>query len=710
LHENGAGAGGGGWGWGRGVRLTAADVRNPAIGAAAAVATWLAAGFLLPRGLPPGVVLIGCVLGLINALGAIGLILVYRAGKYVNFAQAGFGSAGAVLAFRLISANRWNWFLAVGLGLVVSVALAGVSEVLFIQRLFKAPRLILTVATIGIAQFVAFFELWFNTLARKGTLNNFDPPLHLRFRVNQALFSGGHVLVLIVAPAVIVGLIIFFQRSRYGAVVQAAAENADRARLLGVSVRSISTATWVTVGALSGVAAILATPVSGLNVGGGAGAGLLLRALAPAMIGGLESLPVAVVAALVLGVVEQAMAFNLRQTGPIELVFFAIILGVLLLRRQARGRTTEGEERSFGVSTVIRPFPRELARIPSLRVARQAARALLLAAAIVFPLTLELSGQNLASAVVLYMIAALSITVLTGYAGQVSFGQWAIVGFGALLGGGLATQHGLPFLPGLAIVPLAGAALAVVIGLPALRIRGIFLGVTTLAFGIAAQAYLFQRPLFHLDVPVTRPSFVNSELSYYYFCLAVLVVTMAGLRNLRSSSIGRSMVAVRDNDRAAASYGVDLVRAKLSAFAVSGFLAALAGYLYVYNAGKLDSGSFPALTSLLLFSAVVIGGLGSQAGAILAAVYFRGVSYFLPGYAQFLATSVGLLLILLFLPGGIGSLFFGLRDAFLRKYAAAHRIRVPSLVADTREDQDGPEEAAMASPPTEPELVGVVSS
>jgi branched-chain amino acid transport system permease protein len=665
--------------------------RAAAVGGAA-VAAYVAAQLLLPRGLPLGVVLLGCTLGLINALGAVGLILVYRAGKYVNFAQAGFGSAGAVLAFRLISAQRWNWFLAVGLGLVVSIGLAGLSEVLFIQRLFKAPRLILTVATIGIAQFVAFFELGFAALSDKGTLNKLDPPLRVSFRVDNVLFSGGHVLVLLIVPVIIVGLILFFRRSRYGAVVQAAAENADRARLLGVSVRSISTATWLTVGALSGIAGILAVPVTGLSIGGGSGAGLLLRALAPAMIGALSSLPIAVAAALVLGVVEQAMSFNLRQTGPIELVFFGIILAVLLFRPQARGRTTEGEERSFGVATVIRPFPRELAQIPVLRMGRQAARLAVLAIAVLFPLTLKLSGQNLATALLAYMIAALSITVLTGYAGQVSFGQWAIVGFGALFGGGLATQHGVPFLLGLVVIPLCGAALAVVIGLPALRIRGIFLGVTTLAFGIAAQAYLFQQPLFHLDAPVERPKLLGldlgSELTYYYFCLGVLLLTMGALRNLRTSSVGRSMVAVRDNDRAAASYGVDLVRAKLSAFAVSGFLAALAGYLYVYNAGSLDAGSFPALTSLLLFSAVVIGGLGSQAGAILAALYFRGVSYFLPGYAQFLATSLGLLLILLFLPGGIGSLFFGLRDMLLRRYAASHRIRVPSLVADTRDEPE----------------------
>lgn len=648
------------------------------------------AGALAPRGLPVGLLLLGLVFGLINALGAVGLVLVYRAGRYVNFAQGGLGAAGAALAYRLTSAYGWNWFLAVTVGLLVAIALAGLAEVLFVQRLFNAPRLILTVATIGIAQFVAFFELGFNALT-PGDVGYIEPklqpPLEISFRVGGAVFGPAQILVFAVIPLVLLGLALFFVRSRYGAVVQAAAENADRARLLGVSVRSLSTTTWLVVGALSGIAALLQAPVVGVNVGGvGSGPGLLLRALAPAMIAGLTNLPVAVGAALVLGIVEVGLAFNLSQSGPIELVLFVVILAVLLLRRAARGRTTEGEERSFAASTAVRPVPREVASLPVIRIGGMTARAVAVLAALAVPIPLALSGQNLATAIVTFVIAALSITVLTGYAGQVSFGQWAFVGFGALLGGHLATTQDVPFFVGLFAVPLAGALLAVVIGLPALRIRGIFLGVTTLAFAVAASAYVFQLGLFELDGFVDRPGVLADQRNYYYFCVGIVLLCLLGLRNLRTSSLGRAMVAVRDNDRAAASYGVGLITAKLSAFAVSGFLAALAGYLYLFNAGNLDSGSFPPLTSLLLFAAVVIGGLGSPAGAILGALYFRGVSYFLPDYVQFLATSLGLLLILMFLPGGLGSLLFGARDALLRRYANSRGIRVPSLIADTREE------------------------
>lgn len=658
-------------------------------GVIALVAAYLVAAAVAPRGLPPGILLLGLVFGLINALGAIGLVLIYRAGRYVNFAQGGLGAAGAALAYRLTSAYGWNWFLAVTVGLLVAVALAGLVEVLFIQRLFNAPRLILTVATIGIAQFLAFFELGFNLLSPNDEFVEPDlqPPLDVSFQVGGAVFGGAQILVFAVIPLVLLGLALFFARSRYGAVVQAAAENGDRARLLGVSVRSLSTSTWLVAGALSGIAALLQAPVVGVNVGGsGSGPGLLLRALAPAMIAGLTNLPVAVGAALVLGVVEVGLAFNLSQSGPIELVLFLVILAVLLLRRSARGRTTEGEERSFAASTAVRPIPRELASLPAIRLGGLMARVLVLLAAIAVPLPLALSSQNLATAIVTFAIAALSITVLTGYAGQVSFGQWAFVGFGALLGGHLATTQDVPFFLGLVAIPFAGAVLAVGIGLPALRIRGIFLGVTTLAFAVAASAYVFQLGLFDLDGFVDRPGLLSNQRTYYYFCLGILLLCLLGLRNLRNSSLGRAMVAVRDNDRVAASYGVGLVTAKLSAFAVSGFLAALAGYLFLFNAGNLDSGSFPPLTSLLLFAAVVIGGLGSPVGAILGALYFRGVAFFLPDFVQFLATSLGLLLILLFLPGGLGSLLFAGRDWLLRRYAQAHGIRVPSLIADTREE------------------------
>ena len=234
--------------------------------------------------------------------------------------------------------------------------------------------------------------------------------------------------------------------------------------------------------------------------------------------------------------------------------------------------------------------------------------------------------------------------------------------------------------------------MAVLVGLPALRIRGIFLAVTTLAFAVAANSYIFNWHFFSAAyLPRTTVAGVNlgNQRTYYYFCLAVLVICMLGVRNIRRTVLGRELLAVRDNDRAAASYGIGLIRSRLWAFAISGFLASLAGYLYLFNIGSVNSETFPPLTSLLLFSAVVIGGLGSQVGAVIGTIYFKGIQYFLPEWAQFLATSFGLLLILMFVPGGLSSIVFGARDALLRRYAQARGIRVGGIATLRREQVEG---------------------
>ncbi|HET7572617.1 MAG TPA: ABC transporter permease [Gaiellaceae bacterium] len=657
----------------------------------------------LPHGLPLGVVVLGLAFGLLNALGAVALILVYRAGGYVNFAQASFGAVGAALAYELTTGYHWKWILAVLVGLLASVALAVLSEILFVQRLFTTPRLILTVATIGIAQFAATVGLLVGKLkSTVGLAPDVKPPFHLSFRIGLILFDSSAILVFIVAPVALGALALFLTRSRYGSVAQAAAENADRARLLGVSVRSLSTVTWALVGALSGIAAILETPLVGTAASSTAfGPTLLLRALAPAMIVGLRSMPLAVAAALVLGVVEEALSYSVNIAGPVDLTLFLVILAALLLRRRGQSRTTEGEERSFALSSVVRPVPRRLLREARLRAGGLGIVLAGLTGAVVLPLFLDLGNQSLATAVVCYALAAISLTVLSGYGGQVSFGQWAFVGFGALFGGALVTRYDLPFLAGLIVVPLAGAGVAVVVGLPALRIRGIFLGVTTLAFAIAANAYIFNWGFFR-NTYIQRTTVLGVDLGnqrvYYWFCVAVLVVCMLGVRNIRRSVLGRELLAVRDNDRAAASYGVGLVRVRLWAFAISGFLASLAGYLYLFNIGSANAQTFQPLTSLLLFSAVIIGGLGSQVGAVIGTIYFKGVQYFLPQWAQLFSTSFGLLLILLFVPGGLSSILFGARDAFLRRYALARGIRVGGIVGLRRKDADeAPQVAAAAT-------------
>lgn len=667
-------------------------VLKVAVGLGAGLLAVAAVDMWAPRGLPPGIIVIGLVTGSLNALVALGLVLIYRAGKYVNFAQGGIGAAGAVVAGKLIVLYDLNYVLAMLAGLLVSVLLAGMVEVLFIRRLFTAPRLILTVATIGLAQVFGAFETGINALwVREGTLSvpRIEVPFDVEFRIGEVFFGGEHLVVLVVFPVVLGALIAFFRFTDFGAAVQASAENADRARLLGISVRRVSTAVWMIAGLLAGLTAVLQAPIVSFTFGSAAGPALLLRALAPAMIAGMSNLGVTVVAALALGVVEQAIVFNVDASGPVEMVLFVIILVSLLVQRRRRSRTTEGEESSFADASKIRPFPRELARIPVVRWVRLGTKVLMLVVVVAGPPLLPVGQQNLASLLLIYAIAAISLTVLSGYAGQISFGHWAFVGFAALLGGWLMTVHGVNTLLAGVTVCVAGTLLSLAIGLPALRIRGLFLAVTTLAFAVAAQSFLFLQPGFvFFDLvprPVLGPIDFNSELAFYYLCLVLLLGTIQLVHNMRTSRWGRNFVAVRDNDRAAASYGVDVFASKMLAFAVSGFLASLAGFLYLLNQSNLNAESFPVETSLLLFSAVVIGGLGSVPGAIIGALYLKGIQFFAPPL-QLLSTSFGLLLILMFAPGGLGGLVFQGRDALLRYLAKRWNIVVPSLLADVRDE------------------------
>jgi branched-chain amino acid transport system permease protein len=158
--------------------------------------------------------------------------------------------------------------------------------------------------------------------------------------------------------------------------------------------------------------------------------------------------------------------------------------------------------------------------------------------------------------------------------------------------------------------------------------------------------------------------------------------------------MGRAIIAVRDNEANAEAAGINSTRVKLAAFAISGGLAGFAGGLYVINQQGLFSDAFGADVSLRLFSMVVIGGLGSLPGAVLGAVYVRGAEFFLPPQYELLASGFGILLLLMFLPEGLGGLMYRGRDAYLRMVARRRGLIVPSLLADQRVEEDAP-----AAPP-----------
>ncbi|MFI5054456.1 MAG: ATP-binding cassette domain-containing protein, partial [Acidimicrobiia bacterium] len=192
---------------------------------------------------------------------------------------------------------------------------------------------------------------------------------------------------------------------------------------------------------------------------------------------------------------------------------------------------------------------------------------------------------------------------------------------------------------------------------------------------------------------------VRSETRYYYLCLIALGLTVVAVRGIRRSRTGRVLVAIRENEQAASAYGVNPRLTALGAFAISGFLAAFAGALFVHHQNGLQLDSYTAGESLVVFAMVVIGGLGSIPGALLGALFVRGVTWWLPVDWQILATGAGMLVVLLVFRGGLGAAFADLRDAGLRRVAARRQIVVPSLVADMRTDAGG---APLAATPTRP--------
>jgi branched-chain amino acid transport system permease protein len=179
----------------------------------------------------------------------------------------------------------------------------------------------------------------------------------------------------------------------------------------------------------------------------------------------------------------------------------------------------------------------------------------------------------------------------------------------------------------------------------------------------------------------------------YYLALACFALLVAAVNGIRHSRTGRVLVALRENERGVATFGVSVVRAKLTAFAISGFLASVAGALLVAQNGRFTLGLVPERDNLVVFTAAVVGGLGSVVGAVIGALFLKGGEWFLQDSWRLFASSVGVLLVLLLVPGGLGGALFRGRDLWLRWVARRHAIVVPSLLADVRELEQSAEVA-----------------
>ena len=656
----------------------------------------LVAGYFVPG----AAYLQAVVNGSLSAFLAIGLVLVYRASRVVNFAQGSLGVLGVTLFLMLRVVEGWPFALALPAAIAVAAVTGLLVELFVVRRLAKAPRLALTVVTIGVSQVVVavagLLPRFFLDPEERLPIQGLETPLS-RFEVEWAplVFSGNHILVVVVALVVMGGLALFFRFSSAGIAVRGAAENDDRAALLGINVNNLSTLVWVLAATLSGLAAVLDLLVQpAVFAAAGVGtfsASMLLRALAAAVVGRMESLPVTVAAAIGIGVFEQAMFWAFDTTAMIDLALLVLIVVVLLVQRGSLARTDEGTTGTWAANVEIRGIPHELKDLPVVRTGRRRVLYVVFGIAAAYPWVMSPSQVSTGSVFVIYGIVVISLVVLTGWGGQISLGQFAFVATGAVVGGSLTSKTGVPFVPALLVASCIGAGVAVVVGLPAMRIKGLFLAVTTLAFSVAT-ATVFLNPRFFgwlLPGPITRPKllFLDSEDErvYFYLCVAALLFALWVAQGIRSSRAGRVLIAMRENERTAQSYSINRVRTRLATFAISGFLAAFAGVLLAHQQHSVRPAAFAPEQSIQIFLVAVIGGLGSLSGSLVGVLYVALVNIFVQEqFLQFLASGLGVMVILLFSPGGLGGILFALRDSWLRRVAMRHRIFVPSLLGDFR--------------------------
>jgi sulfate-transporting ATPase len=495
------------------------------------------------------------------------------------------------------------------------------------------------------------------------------------------LSDRAYLALAVVVLALLLGAA--YRYSRFGLDTRAVAESEVGAYVTGISPDRIALLNWIISAVVAGAAGILIAPVSPLTPS--TYTLFVVPALAAAVVGRFQRLVPTVVAGLGIGML-MSEALNLAaqhdwlpRTGSAELIpLITILLALALTRRSLSARGTLVRDSLGGA-----PRPRSLA-IP------------LLAGTVAGILALVLTTGTWRAAVIGTFIAGtigMSLVIVTGYAGQVSVAQLTLAGIGAFTLTGLVDSWGVPFPLAPLLAALVSAAIGVVIGLPALRVRGVTLGVVTLAFAYAIEAVWFR----NTDIVGTSGAKISGptlfgwnlgvgtgdafpRLSFGLLCLVTFVLVATGVALLRRHPLGSAMLAVRANETSAAGLGVNVVRVKVLSFALASFVAGLGGSLLAYRRGVVTFDSFTALGNLTLLSTAYLAGVTSVYGGVLAGVLASSGIVFtmLDRWAHLgqwfsVLAGLGLIITLIWNPEGLAA---G-GHAFARRFRLSRPIRMP---------------------------------
>jgi branched-chain amino acid transport system permease protein len=626
------------------------------------------------QGFPPGILLTGVILGALSSLTSMGMVMIYKSTRIINFAQSAIG--GLAGAFAILATQGWglNYYESFVIGLLIAAITGVLIELGVMSRLRNAPRLILIVATLGLFQILDSAEIGLpHIVSGLNTSAQYNPPFNISFHIGAIPFNSSDVVALIVAPIILFVLWLFLNKTSWGIAMRAMGDSPERTMLLGISVGKLSLITWVAASCLSGIASLLTAPIIQPSLGTATSPAELLLPLAALTLAGFDSLFLAAIWSIILSVVEQFIFWNYPSTNTVNVLLFLVIAVALLTRRGREFRSEAGSLLSEYVAIrAVKPLAQSLAQYKEIKIAKYSLYVIGILLAAIIPIFLKPASQDLLGFVAIYAIVAVSLVVITGWAGQVSLGQFAFVGIGAATCATFLVRLHADFFVSLIFSGIIAAIISVVIGIPALRLPGLTLAAVSFGFAIAVSSWLLSNATF----PYINPAIVNrpklfghislySDITYYELTLAVLVICIICVYNFKRTRTGRAIRAMRDNESATSVYGISPFKTKIIAFGLSGALAGIAGALYVLATGGIGATGLDPNESIIVFTMVVVGGLGSTTGALLGALYVELISYFLPPGWELFASGGGLLLLLLVLPEGIGGLIFKLRDYLL---------------------------------------------
>jgi ABC-type branched-subunit amino acid transport system ATPase component/branched-subunit amino acid ABC-type transport system permease component len=608
--------------------------------------------------------------GAVYGLSALGIVLIYRGSGVLNFAQGAIGMVGAYV-FYLNREDGMAVPLAAALAIGLGAVIGAVTHLGVMRPLRDAPAVTRLIGTLAVFSFLYGFGQYQYGINQARIMSAVLPTGS--WQILPDIRIGTDRIIILASGAVLtVVLTLVYRYTKFGLATAAVAENRRASAAVGVSPDVVATINWMLGSVLAVCSAILIVSIGTLQVE--SLTLLVFPALAAALLGGFKSFGLTFLGGLLIGILESEVAYIGTQVsigdGWGKTVPFIVIIAVMMLTGRAlpmRGEATE-EPPEIGTGEIRK-------------------RPLAIAIAVTLAMVLFWFSPAVLSAFEISMavgLVVLSAVVVTGYAGQLSLAQMALAGMGAWIAARLVANWGVPFELAFLAGVFGAIPIGVAVGLPALRTRGMNLAVVTLGLAVVAEAQILgdpERTGGFVGTVVGAPEIFGLSLDTYaypvryaLFCFAIFLALALMVANLRRGRAGRRLVAVRANERAAASLGISVVRSKLFAFAIGAGLAGCGGVLLAFRQPTVVFvPTFSSFQSIFVIVFAVIGGIGFLVGALIgglnapAGFLPTGLSTVLDGWADGAADFISqhevaqmllgltLVLILLQMPNGLAT-------------------------------------------------------